>query len=518
MTHTEASANVPTTYMIDTYRQRFIEYHAQSQREHYLFITGRKAKDESRHWLAEFSDLFTREAVAGLRAAYEGTSADRPNARAAVGKLWQFAEIGRSRLAVRELDEAVKCYEREVTVSYREDALNVAQAESKAWHEVNPRVRREWSLRLADLVRGGDDLRGERLRKLHDYAVAAGYANYATLLGERRGVAYGEIESQITLLLMLTERDYRNALAAWLPAAAGVSKDESDVCDVEFARRHHRPVGHDAYFNLSRAREVLESLFEGLGFAFEQQTNCQLETPATLRNGEAAACFALHVPDDVKLCVALDARHSGFAFGEFLRATGAAQQAAWTSREQLYEFRVPIGEDDAALAMAWGYLFESLLQDSAFLIRHLGFGDSAAFRHQRAVSALYGLRRDAALWLYEWELYSGKFEDARQSFTELINDGLMLRVNDAEHLRAVAEPLHSGDRLRARAFAAQLGEHLKTQFGSRWWAARKAGELLIDLWNTGHRYTVEELAAQIGFGKLSYDWLATSSMSELASH
>ena len=498
---------MPTTYMLDTYRQRFIEYHAHSQREHYLFITGRKANDESRHWLAEFSDLFTREAVAGLRAAYDDTSADRPNARAAVSKLWQFAEIGRSRLVVRDLDEALKSYEREATVSYREDTLNVGQAELKTWDEVNPRVRREWALRLADLVRGGDDLRGERMRKLHDYAVAAGYANYAALLSERRGVAYGEIETQITLLLMLTERDYRNALAAWLPVAAGVSRDDADWCDVEYARRHHR---HDAYFNLSRARAVLDSLFEGLGFAFEQQSNCQLETPATLRDCEAAACFALHVPDEVKLCLAADARHSGFAFAEFLRATGAAQQAAWTSREQLYEFRV---SGDAALTMAWGYLFDSLLQDSAFLIRHLGFGDSASFRHQRAVSQLYGLRRDAALWLYEYELYSGKFEEARQSFTERMNDALMLRGSDAEHLRAVAEPLHSGDRLRARAFAAQLGEHLKTQFGSRWWAARKAGELLIDLWNTGHRYTVEELAAQIGLGKLSYDWLASSALS-----
>ncbi len=496
--------------MIDTYRQRFIEYHAHSQREHYLFITGRKAQDESQHWLAEFSDLFTVEAVAGLRAAYEDTSANRPNALAAIAKLWQFAEIGRSRFVVRDLSAALEQYEREATMRYQEHTLNVAQAEQKAWHEADPRARREWSLRLAELVSGGDDLRGERMRKLHAYAVAGGYANYPTLLGERRGVAYGEIETQITLLLMLTERDYRNALAAWLPVAAGVRHDEADSCDVEYARRHHL---HDVYFNLSRARDVLQSLFEGLGFAFDKQSNCELETPAMLRDGKAADCFALHIPDEVKLCLAADARHSGFAFGEFLQVTGAAQHAAWTSREQLYEFRVP---GDAALAMAWGCLFESLLQDSAFLISHLGFGDSAAFRHQLAVSKLYGLRRDAALWLYEYELYSGKFEEARQSFNERMHDTLMLRVSNAEYLRAVAEPLHSGDRLRARAFAAQLGEHLKTQFGSRWWASRKAGELLIDLWNTGHRYTVEELAAQIGLGKLSYDWLATSSLSGLA--
>jgi hypothetical protein len=97
-----------------------------------------------------------------------------------------------------------------------------------------------------------------------------------------------------------------------------------------------------------------------------------------------------------------------------------------------------------------------------------------------------------------------------------MRESLLFNVSDAEHLRAVAEPLQSGDRLRARAFAAQMREHLKTQYGSRWWAARKAGELLVDVWNTGQRHTVEELASLLGLGRLSYDWLASASLNELA--
>ncbi|NOT64111.1 MAG: hypothetical protein HOP19_28180, partial [Acidobacteria bacterium] len=271
--------------MTDAYRQRFIEYHAQSQREHYLFITGRQARDESQHWLAEYSDLFSAEAVAGLRAAYEDTSADRPNARASLARLWQFAEIGRSRFVIRDLSAALAQHERAAAFTYREQTLNDAQAEKKAWHTADPRERREWSLRRADLLRGSADLRGERVRKLNDYAVKAGYAHYAALLGERRGVAYGESETQITLLLMLTERDYRNALAAWLPPVAGVTSEDADECDVAYALRHHR---QDAYFNLSRSREVLATLFEGLGFALEQLRNLTIEKPAALRMSEDA--------------------------------------------------------------------------------------------------------------------------------------------------------------------------------------------------------------------------------------
>ena len=44
--------------------------------------------------------------------------------------------------------------------------------------------------------------------------------------------------------------------------------------------------------------------------------------------------------------------------------------------------------------------------------------------------------------------------------------------------------------------------------GHRWWASRKAGDELIDLWNTASRYSVEELARLIGFGEISFDLIA----------
>ena len=42
-----------------------------------------------------------------------------------------------------------------------------------------------------------------------------------------------------------------------------------------------------------------------------------------------------------------------------------------------------------------------------------------------------------------------------------------------------------------------------------------AGETLIDIWNTGRRYTVEELASMIGLGALDFDWLASESLESM---
>jgi hypothetical protein len=62
--------------------------------------------------------------------------------------------------------------------------------------------------------------------------------------------------------------------------------------------------------------------------------------------------------------------------------------------------------------------------------------------------------------------------------------------------------------LRALAFSFGLREYLRVRYGYRWWASRKAGDELIDVWSTASRYTVEELASLIGFGEISFDPLA----------
>jgi hypothetical protein len=66
--------------------------------------------------------------------------------------------------------------------------------------------------------------------------------------------------------------------------------------------------------------------------------------------------------------------------------------------------------------------------------------------------------------------------------------------------------------LRARLFAAGLAEYLRSRHGRRWYSSRGAGDELRDLWNTGSRYTVEELARLVWGGELSFELLADELM------
>src|SRR5262249_22802914 len=118
---------------------------------------------------------------------------------------------------------------------------------------------------------------------------------------------------------------------------------------------------------------------------------------------------------------------------------------------------------------------------------------------------------------YETELNIGQLaHNTGTRFAELLTDGVRVRYDETEHLRAVDKQFQAATSLRAWAFEAQLREHLKTRFGARWWDSRKAGEMLIDLWNTGHRYTLEELAELIGLGALDFDWLVSDLLAAIS--
>ncbi len=173
------------------------------------------------------------------------------------------------------------------------------------------------------------------------------------------------------------------------------------------------------------------------------------------------------------------------------------------------EFRYVTPWGDRALELAWGLLFENLLLDASWLMGTFGLVDSLRFRQSLAALRLMNLRRHAAQSVFEYEFFSGKLVGtAADRYAESMGWSWQVEVEGREYSRAISPTLASADYLRAAAFEAQLREYLKSAFGAQWWTSRKAGEMLIDLWNTGQRHGVEELASLIGLGKPDYDWLA----------
>lgn len=497
--------------MLSEYRQHFGELHAELHRDDFLFRSGRKPRRETASILREYSDLFQK--ADELRQAHEETSTHRVTERASIRRLIAFALEGRVASRARELANETEQYELHARLDWDERKLAISEANDLLASETDAARRRDLFARRADLIRGANDLRAERLERMQDAARAIGFDSLLVMRRELRGpeLRSMDVEKLAEMagnLLSKTESRYVSSLASLLHRELGISLDDATEADLPLFLRFTR---FDQFFPRERMPGIYRDLFAELGFRTENQSNVELDSAARPHKQPQAFCAPVRVPDEVKLV--FTARGGQANYREFLREAGHAQHAAWTSRNLYPEFRVG---GDKAVQQAWGMLLENLPLDPHWLMSTFGFVENAAFRHALAVFQLMAVRQAAAQVIYESEFYAGRLAgNAGARFAELMTDAARVRFDETEHLRVLDESFQAADFLRASAFEAQMREYLKTKFGQHWWATRKAGEMLIDLWNTGQQYSVEELAAMIGLGELDFDWLAAELLGQV---
>jgi transcriptional regulator with XRE-family HTH domain len=485
--------------MLSEYRQRFSDFHTELHREDYLFRSGHKQGREIARIRSEYSDLFKPSTVAELGAKLEETSEQRETERSSVKRLIAFAVEGALLARAQEVSGEIEAYEANALIDWQGRKVPFRASASALADESDFARRRDLYARRAGVIEATQDLRAERLEKLRVGARELGYENRLAMIRELRGLDYEGLAERTRGVLSKTESGYVNALASLLPRETGVSIDDATQADLGILRRFAR---FDHFFPRERMLGVYRELFAALGFNSEKQSNLAVDSEPRPGKRPQAFCSPIRVPDEIKLSVNLTGGQANYR--ELLREAGHAQLYAWTSRNLYPEFRVA---GDRAVVEAWGLLFNNLALDERWLMATFGFVENMEFRRALAVFRLMSLRQRAALLDYEIGFHSGGGEGAR--YAELMTDAAHVRFDGGERLRSLDDALHSADFLRASAFEAQMREYLKTHFGVRWWASRKAGETLIDLWNAGRRYTVEELASMIGLGALDFDWLAS---------
>jgi hypothetical protein len=494
--------------MLSEYRQRFGDFHIELHREDYLFRSGHNQGREIARIRSGHSDLFKPSAIAELRAKLEETSEQRETEGTSVKRLIAFAVEGSLLARAQEVSDEIENYEANALIDWQGRKVPFRASASLLADETDFARRRDLFARRAGVIEAAQDLRAERLEKLREGARDLGYENRLAMRRELRGLDYEGLVERARGILSKTEGGYVNALASLLPQETGVSVDDATQADLGFLHSFTR---FDHFFPRERMLGVYRELFAALGFNSEKQSNLAIDSEPRPGKQPQAFCSPIRVPDEVKLSVNLTGGQANYR--ELLREAGRAQLYAWTSRNLYPEFRLG---GDRAVVEAWGLLFENLALDERWLMATFGFVENMEFRRALAVFRLIRLRQRAALLDYEIEFHSGGLVGvAGARYAESMTDAARIRFGGTERLRSLDDAFYSADFLRASAFEAQMREYLKTHFGVRWWASSKAGETLIDLWNTGRRYTVEELASMIGLGALDFDWLASESLESI---
>ena len=494
------------------YRREYAAYSSALARTLYDFHAGHTAAPDLAPLRERYADLWTRASIAHLEHALRDTAEQFETERAALQRLLAAARLGHADAHAREVaDELLRC-EAAQRVEWARAHLAAADVPGLLAHEPDAQRRRELSARWLDALATCDDLRAARLAALDEAAVALGRASYLALLHEAAQADETKLTAAADALVARTSETYHAHLRAWaarhLPPQFARTPAHAD--SLFFARLVHL----DQFCSAADLRATYGAALAGVGIRVERQSNLRVEWKPHPARACDAACFALDPPTDVRLSAG--ARGRVQPFRSFFRAVGCAQQLAWVSPTSAARYPEFVHAPDPTTRAAYGFLFQYLLHDPAWLAAHRGLRASEAQALARAFALveLHDARRTCAHLHQQLTLAAAtdvRADVLAAEYAARLTEATGFRYEPALHLHdTVGHMVTAAAHLRARLCAVALGEYLRTRHGRRWWATRAAGDELIDLWNTGARYTVEELAALVGAGAPDADMLADS--------
>jgi hypothetical protein len=522
---------------VEEYRQDYASFNEDLLREYYLHHSGQKPDLELGPIYARHSDLFTVESIDRLRQDLRETSNHFETARAGLRHLLSFAINNFLEARVENLTEEISAREASAAVDWAGRLMTFQETAIAIANESNRALRNELFQARISMIRASNDLRAERLSKLHEaarnigpveprveipaatrqaselifgdqqpeaaYGAAPAHAaiqDYASLYEELTGLDFLELESRCRTLLSRTEPTYVARLSEALKAHLGIKLDDATRSDAVYFL-HHSP--QEFRFPATGLLGVYRATMEGLGIRTDTQTNIFIDDEPRPRKNPRAFCAPIRIPTEIRLVIRPFGGQSDYL--ALLHEAGHAQHYAWTSDSLLPEFKYT---GDPALTETYAFLFNHLPGDPAWLGSMLGFSDNSDFVRATMLAKLVTVRRYAAKFIYERELHSnGDLKSACDLYADLQTDATKFKTGEVEFLFDLDDGFYSAGYLRAWAFEVGLREHMKSRFGKNWWTSRKAGSFLKEIWETGERHTADEMASLIGIGPITFDWL-----------
>lgn len=503
---------------INQYRTEFAAYSSALEGAHYQYRAGLEAELHVEPIYERYGDLFTREAIDSLRDAERSAPEYLETERAGLHALWGAGCIGFLDAQAKELtDEGALC-ESSARVKWDGESLPAHSVSKYLANEPKPARRRELYARWLDVVSACDDLRAARFESFHRSATALGFGSYRALFTEIVGTDYEQLALHADAFLERTETVYHSELArAASRDLPDVPRDDLQHADYFFFQRSP---GLDQSFPAQDLMPTYAETMRDLGIIVGRQKNIHIDDEARPLKHPRAACFRLSPPDDVRLLVAPIG--GAYDYMTLFHEAGHAQHFGWTSRELMERHPEFIYSPDYATTETYAFLLNHLFHDATWLTEHrpnLGIEQARGIVRDLTLLTMHTIRRFCAKLRYDIVLHDSsqiRSEQMAATYAALQTEATGFTRSTALYLSDVDDGFYAAAYLRAWMFEAALREYLRTRYGRRWWASRKAGDELIDLWNTSSRYSVEELARLLGLGELSFDLLAETCLAAMS--
>ena len=502
---------------ISEYRTQFASFNSLLELARYRYHVGLKSEADNEEANDRYSNLFFPEAIAELKSHFDQTPANLGTEKAGLQRLQIAAELRQVERQTNELTtELVEC-ECSSRIDWNGEKISLEDVPGRLARESKKSRRTELAARWADSISVCNELRVACLESFRESARTLGFSTYGDLIAEATNTKLDRLHPAAHSLLEQTESAYTAALSKLI---AGDFPDlkfrDLDFADLPY---FEAMAWREEFFSTKNLLRAQAETMNGLGIRLDKQPNIQLDTESRPFRKPAAACFPVHPPEDVRLASPED---QAFYLQGLLQQAGKAQHYAWCSKDLAQRHPEFVYSPDSATTEAAAYLFGYLPLDAEWILEFSPGVDAVRAREvtrRIAVHLAMHVRRLCAGALYATLLHDSghaSSEKLQSAYIDLQERSTAFRTRAELFLVGLQGHTQPACHLRALAFSFGLREYLRVRYGHRWWTSRKAGDELIDLWNTASRYSVEELARQVGLGDLSFDLLAEVMTTALA--
>jgi hypothetical protein len=482
----------PTSPELDAYREEADRFIAELDEEYYLHYAGLKDRLELEAIYERHTRLTELEGAQALGAAVDGHRGIR--------ELWHFACEGYLGKLTREHAERLAAIEAELEVT--------VDGETVPFRMLRPTIANEPDRdRRERLDRALWEATEEHLNPIYLETVevargavpALGASNYVELY-ERFGFRLSELAAQCRAFLDSTEQLYEHTVDRSLREMLGIGLSEAQRWDVQ---RMIRSPQWDEGFPGDKMVPALKATLADLGIDLDTQANVHLDLEQRPQKSPRAFCAPIEVPDKVMLVI----QPIGGAddWRAFFHEAGHTEHYANTSRELAMEEK-RLG--DVAVTEGWAMLMQHLTDEPAWLSRRLDFPRPNEYAAEGMMWLLYFVRRYSAKLLYELEFHGSDISGMPRRYVELLGDATKIEPSPANYLADIDAGFYVYSYLRSWAFEAQLRDHLRTRFGTEWFASGEAGSLLQELWAEGQRPTADELLRGVSGAEVEMESVA----------
>lgn len=488
------------------YRRDFAQFHSGIELTRFELRSERSAVDEFERVFDRYDHLFEPAAIAELGALVRAETYRTETDTVAIKTLYGAAVAEYFERESRAVTRECQACESSERIAWERESIPLVDVPDRLANEPEFDHRRELGRRWSRALRNCSELRSARLDQRQQAARKLEFSSYSAAWSAIKGRDLDLLTQSAAGFLQSTETAYFHGLAKLRERDTDLRHlPELDLSD---QLRWRRRLRFDRLFSGWRLVDTMRSALGTVGIKVGQQQNLHLQSAVHDGLSQTSRVYRIKPPDDVRLLIGSGGGASGYE--NLFEAAGQAQQQAWISPTFFSRYPEFIYSADEATMRAFGRLFRNLHLDRAWVAEtYAGGNESAAAElvEEFALIALHDARENCAKLIF-WNGYRGSVEGVGSEYAHRLRDATGFTRDGILYLWEIDDRFSFADLLRGEMFESAFLDHLRSRYGKRWWAERRSSDELRDIWNTGARYSVEDLSIQFGLGELSFDPLS----------